>query len=280
MSERPATLSPHEARAPWAALSSAELSALAAKWTRVGAAFGATPARAPVDLEQLIIATAYAAPDDERLFVVAASWLARHHAFVNGRRLAALATDLHRARAEESARESSAVLGALLSWANDLSEGHTSLEAAIARCEPLTRPQPLFRVSRLFPSLDVSLRAGALPRFAAWGLWHTDAIPKFAAVRPVGWILDHAPELRLRAISGPTLEADILAAMLLGLPDTRGGGTAAGVTVRDVSRALGVSYAAAHEGAGKLGSRGLLVRERHGARQVLRPTGITTRLLD
>jgi hypothetical protein len=273
-------LSTNEARAPWAALSSAELSALTAKWVRVGAAFGAKPARAPVDLEQLIMATASAAPDDERLFVVAASWLARHHAFVNGRRLAVLATDLLRGTPGASAREASAVLGGLLSWATDLAKGHTALDAAIARCRPLTVPQPLFRVSGLFPSLAAGLRAKAVPRFAAWGLWHTDDMPKFAAVRPVAWLLAHAPELRLRALAGPTLDADILAAMLIGLPDTHGGGTTAGVTVRDVSRTLAVSYAAAHESAGKLEARGLLLRERHGARQVLRPTGVTSRLLE
>jgi hypothetical protein len=259
---------------------SGQLSVLASKWARVGVAFGATPERSPVDLERLVVATAYAAPDDERVFVVAASWLATHHAFVNGRRLAALATDLHRGHPPESAEEASAVLGALLSWATELAEAHTSLEAALARCTPLAKPQPLFRVSRLFPSLDAGLRARALPRFAAWGLWHTDEVPKFSAVRPVTWILEHAPELRIRALAGPTLEADILAAMLLGLPGTRSGGVAAGVTVRDVSRALGVSYAATHEGAGKLRARGLLVRERHGTRQVLRPTRVASRLVE
>lgn len=38
------------------------------------------------------------------------------------------------------------------------------------------------------------------------------------AVRPVGWILAHAPELRVRALVVPTLEDDLLAAALLGLP--------------------------------------------------------------
>lgn len=56
------------------------------------------------------------------------------------------------------------------------------------------------------------------PCFAAWGLWHDGDAAKPEAVRPVGWILAHAPELRVRALVGPTLEDDLLAAALLGLP--------------------------------------------------------------
>jgi hypothetical protein len=149
----------------------------------------------------------------------------------------------------------------------------------------------------------------ARARFAAWGLWHDDETPKPEAVRPVAWLLDHAPELRVRALAGPTLEADVLAAVLFGLPvggllrggldgrpgrgapdprapgaTPRAGGPpqaarSAGVTVRDVSRALHVSYAAAHESADRLLRRGALTRERHGRRQVLRPSAATAGLL-
>lgn len=91
---KPATLarSAQHERSPWASLPNTELTAIASQWARMGAYFGAAPMRRPVDLEGLVLATARAAPDDERLFVVAASWLAVHHGFVNGRRLAALAS--------------------------------------------------------------------------------------------------------------------------------------------------------------------------------------------
>lgn len=272
--------------ARWAAMTDHELSAVAAQWTRMGASFGAAPATAPVDLEQLIVTTAHATPDDERLFVVAASWLAMHHAFVNGRRLAVMASRLSRGfrpvNGDPADREQSAVLGAMLAWAADLAGGALSLKAATLRCRPLSPQQPLFRVTALFPSVATRIRACALPRFAAWGIWHTNDTPKFNAVRPVGWLLDHAPELRLRAIAGPTLEADVLAAVLLGLPGALPTARRAvpGVTVRDIAQGLGVSYAATRESAGKLVGRGLLTREHLGARQVLRTTRAGAAWLD
>ncbi len=272
----------HE-RSLWASLPNTELTAIAAQWARLGAYFGTAPVRRPVDLEGLIVETARAAPDDERLFVVAASWLAVHHGFVNGRRLAALASTLLHPGATRADREASAVLGALLAWAADMAGGAEGLTAAAARCRPLAKARALFRVTALLPSVADRTRRNALPRFAEWGLWHMDDTPKPAAVRPVEWLLLHAPELRLRAVSGPTLEADILAAVLLGLP----GGSArsgrprsSGVTARDVAGAFLVSYAAAHESAAKLVGRGMLLRDRQGARQVLRPTVVAERLLD
>lgn len=278
----------------------AALRRVTAAWARVGAYLSTPPAGGPVDLESLLLATASVAPDDERLFVVAASWLAAHHSFVNGRRLAALAGGLARSAAPGAA-EATAALGALLSWADELSGGQTeSLRAALARCRPVRPARPFFRVVRALPSVAARARRESHPRFAAWGLWHDGDAAKPEAVRPVAWIVAQAPELRIRALVGPTLEADLLAAALLGLPDplpgdgrpeaaTTGRGDEGGdppgldvvrdVAVRDVSRALRVSYAAAHEGADKLVRRGALGRERRGARQVLRPTAAAARLL-
>ena len=136
-----------------------------------------------MDLEGLIIETARAAPDDERLFVVAASWLAVHHGFVNGRRLAALASTLLHPGATRADREASAVLGALLAWAADMAGGAEGLTAAAARCRPLAKARALFRVTALLPSVADRTRRNALPRFAEWGLWHMDDTPKPAAVK-------------------------------------------------------------------------------------------------
>jgi hypothetical protein len=67
------------------------LDTIAASWARLGVLFGVQPSREPVDVELLICITARVAPEDERLFVCAASWIAEHHAFVNGARLSAFA---------------------------------------------------------------------------------------------------------------------------------------------------------------------------------------------
>jgi hypothetical protein len=230
----------------------ADLDALAAAWARLGVLFGVEPAGAIVNVEALICVTARAAPHDERLFVCAASWLARHHGFVNGRRLSALAAALD--------GEASAVLGALLSLAREGAGAAPELEAARARCRPLAHPRPLFAAMETMRVLRERVRRHALPAFAAWGLWH-DAALKPSAVRPAAWLLHRVPELRVRALLGPSVEADLMAHAL-----------AAEVTVRDVARMALVSYAAAHSAADRLVARGLLTRERAAQRQVLRPT--------
>jgi hypothetical protein len=143
------------------------------------------------------------APDDERLFVCAASWIAQHHAFVNGRRLSAVALDLD--------PTTSAVLGALLSVADEAAGGAPELQAARARCRPLAKPQPMSAAVRSLRVLSDRVRRNALPVFAAWGVWHDDATVKPAAIRPVGWLLQKVPELRVRSLLGPSVEADLMA---------------------------------------------------------------------
>ena len=149
---------------------------IAAAWTSVGAYLSTPPADGPVDLEGLIVDTACVAPDGERLAV-----------------LAAALTDT------EGSAEASAALGALLSWADELSGGTAeALRAATARCRPISPPRPFFRVVREMPLVAESVRRDALPRFAAWGFWHDGDTGKPEAVRPEAWIVAHAPELRIQ----------------------------------------------------------------------------------
>ena len=170
---------------------SAHLDALAADWARLGVLFAVEPSPAPVDVERLIVATARAAPHDERLFVCAASWLAQHHRFVDGQRLSDLAADLD--------ARTSAVLGALLSVAGDQAGGRPELEAARARCQPLAQPEPLFSATGSMRVLRDRAPRDALPVFVAWGLWHDDASLKPSAIRPGSWLLNEVPELRTRS---------------------------------------------------------------------------------
>jgi hypothetical protein len=211
------------------------------------------PAQEPVDVELLVCDTARVAPADERLFVCAASWIAQYHAFVNGRRLSALAATLD--------SDASAVLGALLSVAGEAAGGAPELEAARARCTPLAQPKPLFAAMRSMRVLSERVRRNALPIFAAWGLLHDDQTLKPVAIRPLPWLLKRVPELRVRSLLGPSVEADLMARALTGV-----------VTVRDVARLTLTSYAAAHAAADRLVWRGLLVRERVAQSQLLRPT--------
>lgn len=252
------------------------LDQLAANWAAVGAHFAVHPTREPVDLERLLVATAALASNDERLFVVAASWLAAHYAFVNGRRLRRLA-----ARVARQDVEGSAVLGAMLDLAlTGVGPGGLrpdGLEGARERCRSRTasglKPRPLFHVMTELPVLRARVQRHALPLFTRWGFWHDDATLKLEAVRPLSWILTHVPALRVRAFLGPTLEADILAAALADVaPGHRQ--REGPPTAWSVARAYDVSYAGAHEATERLVRRGLLVREHAGARQLLRPTAV------
>ena len=169
------------------------LTAIAADWARIGLWLSVAAASEPVDIEALIVRTARVAREDERLFVGAASWLAVHHGWVNGRRLIALATDLDRV--------GSAVAGALLTLASrgagGLETGRASeLDGAIEACRPLARPRPLFTVIERFPALRSDLRASATALYRRWGLWHDDESLKPTAIRPAAWLLHHVPELR------------------------------------------------------------------------------------
>lgn len=250
---------------PGAVVTDEVLDRVAADWARLGVFFQIGPRTHPVDLEELICRTAVVARDDERLFVCAVSWLAVHHAFVNGRRLSALAPDL--------TAEASAVLGALLAFATGAADERApELEAAIARCRPMRRLQPLFRVVEQFPSLRAQVQARALPLFTTWGFWHHDTTLKAGVIRPVEWLRSHVPELRCRALLGPSIEADIVAMVLA---DTRNPGT-----VRDVARTNRISYASAHAAATRLVQRGVLYRARSGVRQYLRLTPLVERWFD
>jgi hypothetical protein len=237
-----------------------QLDAVASYWAHLGVLFGVRPAQEAVDVELLICDTARVAPADERLFICAVSWVAQYHAFVNGRRLSALAASLD--------PDASAVLGALLSVASEAAGGAPELEAARARCRPLATPQPLFAAVRSMRVLNDRVRRDALPIFSAWGLWHNDATIKPAAIRPVTWLIQRVPELRVRSLLGPSVEADLMARVLAGV-----------VTVREVARMTLTSYAAVHSAADRLVWRGLVVRERVAQSQVLRPTNFAVDVL-
>ena len=165
---------------------------VARQWTRIGALFTTVPAAGPVDLERLIVATAAIARTDERLFVMAASWLAEHHQLVDVRRLCQGLVGV--------TDETSAVTGAMLAMAFQDTPSPPPLAAAHAQCRPLAAHALLFPVVAEIRGMPEVVRAEALPLFAAWGFWHNDAVLKRPAIRPLQWILQHCEELRYRAV--------------------------------------------------------------------------------
>lgn len=229
--------------------SPAERAQIAADWARIGGGFAVAPSKAPVLVEELVARSARQSPADYRLFFVAASWLSVHHELVDTRRLGR-ELDLLDSLA-------SAVGGALLSVAYELTP-HPGFLAAQRHCRPLAEPRPLFDRAAGNSFLRDTVRADSLPLFARWGLWHDEVSPKTDAIRPIRWLLDNAPELRARALLGPTLEAQIVECLLAGA-----------ASIAQVARATRATYAAAHEAATRLIARGVLTRSASDRRLVV-----------
>lgn len=231
---------------------------LPARWARIGGLHGAASCANVVDLEGLLVATA--AADDSRLFDVAASWLAVHHMFVFGRRLSGMAGALAKARMPTAAR-----LGAILDQAwmmalalpDDLRVRPENLATARERCRR--------------GKADAARERGERPRR---GDGTDRRVPTPEPVQPVEWVVKHVPELRVRALVGATLEAEILVAALAncsGAPDNDIGAVPM-PNVGAIARHAGVSYAGAHGAANRLVRRGLLVRQVERGQVVLRPS--------
>jgi hypothetical protein len=213
--------------------------ALMRAWSRLGVAFTIEPADVAVDLEVTVAQTAVIAPSNERLFVMAATWLSARHMLVDARRLVGAVEQLD--------SHASAVAGALLGLAVESVTGQTALHAAIEHCHPLRRPAPLFNAVRRHPTLLALVKREAPEVYRRWGLWHNDTRLAPDAVRPVRWTLRHCPELRLRALLGSGLDARVAAA----LADHP-------ATITELAAATGATYAATHAAASRLAGRGLL----------------------
>lgn len=224
----------------------AERRDISAEWRRVGAGFSVSPAAYPVDIEALVGRTAKQAPADHRLFFVAASWLGVHHTLVDMRRLGRTLENLDEL--------GSAVAGAMLSVANEAAASDRLL-AAQRHCRPLGKPRVLFDRIAANTVLAAFAREQALPLFSRWGLWHDEISSKTAAIRPVRWILEHCPELRIRALIGASLEGEIVEALR---QKSR--------SIAELARATGATYAATHEAVTRLYARGLAESVRPGAK--------------
>jgi hypothetical protein len=208
-------------------------------WTRLGMAFTLNPATSPVDLEPTIARTALFAPRSERLFVMAATWLAARHVLVDARRLIVAVQPLD--------PRALAVAGALFSLAAEATTGRTALHAAIEHCRPLRRPVPLFDVLNRHKALLSVVKRETPPLYRRWGLWHNDTRLAFDALRPVRWTLRHCPELRFRALLGSGLDARIAAALA---EDP--------ATITRLSKSTEATYAATYAAATRLAGRGLV----------------------
>jgi hypothetical protein len=213
---------------------------LAAEWARAGGGFMVEPATYAIDLEKLVGRTAMAAPGDYRALAVATTWITQHSQLVNVRRLGKVASEL-----EDTP---SAILGAMIEIAYETNSTAERLKPVQRHCRPLQEPQALFDRTQANPVLRRFAKECALPAFKTWGLWQDELTLKFDALHPVSWILEHCPELRLRAIYGPGLEAEVMQVLDRGP-----------ATIAAIAREVDASYSATHAAVARLEGRGGVV---------------------
>jgi hypothetical protein len=176
-----------------------------AQWTRLGAAFDAQPASESPDLEVLLLETARLASQDERVFVIAATWLCKYGHLVAKHRLKRLV-------AVELEGRYKPVLGLLLDAVRQAS-GTAHFNAVIGECVPAPEAAPLFDIERKHEGLRHSAERHASPISRRWNLWTRSLRPKDDALRPTRWIIRNNPEYRTRADFNGDLRSSIIAAL-------------------------------------------------------------------
>ena len=181
------------------------LDKVASSWVRLGVMLNIQTADQTPDVERLLLETARVASANSRLFVMAASWLARYGDYVAKHRLATLIRD-------ELEAEHRPTLGLLLDWARSHGDANLSrFNLAIDACGSAIDARPMFDVERRNAALTrlAHERASALSR--SWGRWMQEFELKSDALRPAEWIAEHNPALAERALTGGDLIASVLA---------------------------------------------------------------------
>ena len=226
---------------------------LIAQWTRLGAAFGARPAKESPDLERLLLNTARLAPQNARVFILAATWLCKYGDLVARHRLKRLVAD-------ELDPEYRPVLGLLLAIVRQETRT-THFNAVILECSPADEPKPLFEIERRNDKLRRLAERHASPISREWNLWTRSFGPKEEALRPVRWILKRNPGYRSRADLKGGLRASIVATLA---EDPR-----AGESELRLARECGATRAAVRDSLDDLETAGRVKRSRVGKRRAV-----------
>lgn len=186
-------------------MNAALLEKVASDWVRLGAMLNVQPAEETPDVEHLLLDTARVTSANSRLFVMAASWLARYGDYVAKHRLATSIRD-------ELEAEHRPTLGFLLDWARSHGDVNTShFNLAIDACGSAIDARPMFDVERRNVALARLARERASALSQSWGRWMQEFELKDDALRPEEWIARHNPVLAERALTGGDLIASVLA---------------------------------------------------------------------
>ncbi len=159
---------------------------LTSRWAQAGAMFLIYPASTPLDFEQLLLDTARHISGNSRLFIMAASWLAKYGGRISVPRLAHMIEF-------KLEPEFKPVIGLLLDQARQFS-GDTSFDRAISLCTPAGEARPLFEIERRNATLRKLAERHAPKLSRKWNLWAADFTPRFDAIRPEAWMASKNPK--------------------------------------------------------------------------------------
>ncbi|MFG0247554.1 MAG: hypothetical protein ACF8OB_01600 [Phycisphaeraceae bacterium JB051] len=160
------------------------------QWARIGLFIGEEIASTTPHLEQLIIDTARAIPNNARLFYAIMSWLSQYGVLVNVGQLQKLLED-------DLASEHHPALAALI--ALSVKHGAPSKLMRISdRCEAADNTRPLFISHQHSVTLKDLAKQQACSECLKWNIWVTDQNPLGDILRPLPWILKHNPEFKSR----------------------------------------------------------------------------------
>lgn len=181
------------------------VNSVAARWASLGAMLNVR-AEPVSDVEKLLLDTARAASANSRLFILAATWLARYGEYVAKHRLAKLI------RGELEA-EYRPTLGLLLEWA-DVHAGKSKrsrFRIAITACGKATDERPLTDIERRNPVFSRLAKERASTLSVKWGRWISEFKAKNEALRGAEWIVERNPTLADRALAGGDVASSVLA---------------------------------------------------------------------
>ena len=184
---------------------SEQLDNLLQRWASIGAGFNIEPADEDIDMEHLLLDTARLAPENARLFTMAATWLHIYGDMIAKHRLKRLIHDALEPKAQP-------ILGLLLDTAQQGTHP-LEFETVIKQLEPATEPMPLFISHRRNAKLAQLAKRRASDTSRRWNLWCQPIEFKLDAIRPAKWIIQRHPALRTRADFRGDLRASILASL-------------------------------------------------------------------
>ena len=176
-----------------------------AQWARLGVAFNTQPSAKSADLELLVLETARVASQDERIFVIVATWLCKYGHLVAKHRLKRLVI-------VELEEQYKPVLGVLLDTVRQQTRT-AHFNDVIGECYPATESAPLFEIERKHKKLHRLAERHASPISKRWNLWTRTLHPKDDALRPARWIIENNPGYQSRADLKGDLRSSIIAAL-------------------------------------------------------------------